>query len=66
MLAHFFLHADRSKHLINISLGVGKTGPAHSFPTLIGLNIILMHKVVTWGKTVVHMVNWVGKNSASL
>ena len=25
-----------------------------------------MHKVITWGKTVVHMVNGVGKNSASL
>ena len=46
--------------------GWGKTGPAHSFPTLTRLNINLMVKVITWGKTVVHMVNRVGKNSASL
>ena len=33
----------------------------NSFPALARLNINLMHKVITWGKTVVHMVNGVGK-----
>ena len=46
--------------------GWGKTGPSHSFPTLTRLNINIMQKVITWGKTVVHTVNGVGKSSANL
>ena len=30
--------------------GWGKTGPAHSFPTLTRLNINLKQKVIRWGK----------------
>ena len=44
----------------------GKTGPAHSFPTLTRLNINLVQKIIGWGKTVVHMVNHLRKNTAYL
>ena len=46
--------------------GWGKTGLAHSFPTLTRLKINLVQKVIGWGKTVVHMVNGVEKNTANL
>ena len=41
--------------------GWGKTGPAHSFPTLTRLNMNLVQKNIGWGKTVVHMVNCLRK-----
>ena len=46
--------------------GLGKTGPAHSFPTLTRLKINLKQKVIRWGKTVVHMVNRLRENTDNL
>ena len=47
-------------------MGWGKTGPAHSFPTLTRLNINLMQNVIRWGKAVVHMVNHPRKHTDNL
>ena len=46
--------------------GWGKTGSAHSFPTLTRLNINLLQKVIRWGKTVVNMVKWGGEKQPTI
>ena len=63
--ANLTLSRIRIKPKVVVS-GWGKTGSVHSYPTLTWLNINLVQKVIGWGKTVVHMVNRLQKNTANL